>query len=84
MSGRTVSRLARILAMVPYVLAHGGATVSDLCDRFGYTRKELVDDLQIVFLCGLPGYGPGDLIDADVYDDEVVINTADYFASAPR
>jgi proteasome accessory factor C len=84
MSGRTVSRLARILAMVPYVLAHGGATVSDLSERFGYTRKELVDDLQIVFLCGLPGYGPGDLIDADVYDDEVFINTADYFGSAPR
>jgi proteasome accessory factor C len=84
MSGRTVSRLARILAMVPYVLAHGSASVSDLCERFGYTRKELVDDLQIVFLCGLPGYGPGDLIDADVYDDEVFINTADYFASAPR
>lgn len=84
MSSRTGSRLSRILAMVPYVIAHDGASVSELCELFGYTPKDLVDDLQIVFLCGLPGYGPGDLIDADIYDDEVFIRTADYFAGAPR
>jgi proteasome accessory factor C len=59
-------------------------TVAELCERFGYTRRELAEDLQIVFLCGLPGYGPGDLIDADIYEDEVVVRTADYFAGAPR
>ncbi|MDP3985126.1 MAG: WYL domain-containing protein [Acidimicrobiia bacterium] len=84
MSGKTGARLVRILAMLPWAIAHDGVGVEDLCARFGYTRKELVDDLQIVFLCGLPGYGPGDLIDADIYDDEVVVRTADYFAGAPR
>ncbi len=84
MSSRTSSRLSRILAMLPYVIAHDGVSVTQLCELFGYTRKELVEDLQIVFLCGLPGYGPGDLIDADFDDDEVFIRTADYFAGAPR
>ena len=84
MSARTSSRLSRILAMLPWAIAHEGVSVDELCERFGYTRKELVDDLQIVFLCGLPGYGPGDLIDADIYDDEVWVHTADYFAGAPR
>lgn len=84
MSARTGTRLNRILAMLPWAIAHEGVGVDELCERFGYTRNELVDDLQIVFLCGLPGYGPGDLIDADIYDDEVWVSTADYFAGAPR
>jgi proteasome accessory factor C len=84
MSARTPARLARILAMLPWAIAHQGIGVDELCQRFGYTRKELLNDLEIIFLCGLPGYGPGDLIYADVYDDRVIVTTADYFAGAPR
>ncbi|HKX75324.1 MAG TPA: WYL domain-containing protein [Acidimicrobiia bacterium] len=84
MSTRTQSRLTRILAMLPWAIAHEGATVDEVCARFGYTRDELIDDLNIVFLCGLPGYGPGDLIDAEIDEEEVWVRTADYFAGAPR
>jgi proteasome accessory factor C len=34
-----------------------------------------------VFLCGLPGYGPGDLIDVAVEDDRVFVRMADYFGA---
>lgn len=81
---RTGARLSRILAMLPYVIANDGANVDELCARFGYTRRELFADLEVLFLCGLPGYGPGDLIDADIYEDEVWVGAAEYFASAPR
>ncbi len=84
MSARTVTRLTRILAMLPWVIAHPGVTVDEVCDRFGYTRKQLLEDLDLVFVCGLPGYGPGDLMVAYVEDDEVIVDTADYFAGAPR
>ncbi len=66
--------------MVPWVIAHPGATVRDVCERFGYTRDELIADLNLVFVCGLPGYGPGDLMVAYIEDDEVVIDMADYFS----
>ncbi len=70
--------------MVPWVIAHPGATVAEVCDRFGYTRGELITDLNLVFVCGLPGYGPGDLMVAYVDDEEVVIDMADYFSRALR
>ncbi|MDH4309185.1 MAG: WYL domain-containing protein, partial [Acidimicrobiia bacterium] len=57
MSSRTAARLNRILAMLPWVIAHPGASVPDVCDRFGYTRRQLLEDLDLVFVCGLPGYG---------------------------
>lgn len=85
MSGaRTAARLNRILAMLPWVIANPGASVDEVCARFGYQRSELVRDLEIVFVCGLPGYGPGDLMDAYVDEDEVVVDAADYFSRPLR
>ncbi|MFH2071683.1 MAG: WYL domain-containing protein [Actinomycetota bacterium] len=83
-SPRTVQRLSRILSMLPWVIANQGATVDEVCNRFDYTRSELVKDLNLVFVCGLPGYGPGDLMTAYVDEDEVVVDTADYFAEPLR
>jgi proteasome accessory factor C len=84
MSQRTASRLLRILAMIPWVIANPGSSVQEVCRRFGYTEGDLAQDLNIVFVCGLPGYGPGDLMSAEIVDDEVVIDMADYFGDAPR
>lgn len=84
MTDRTATRLTRILAMLPWVIANPEATVNDVCQRFGYTKGELIKDLDLVFVCGLPGYGPGDLMVAYVDDDRVVVDTADYFATAPK
>jgi proteasome accessory factor C len=83
-SDRTVSRLARILALIPYVLERGSVDVEDVIDRFGYSPAQLSRDLDTVFVCGLPGYGPGDLMEAFIDEDEVIIDAADYFTRAPR
>ncbi len=83
-SARTVSRLSRILALIPYVLEQRIADVEDLLERFDYTRDQLTRDLNTVFVCGLPGYGPGDLMEAYIDEDDVIIDAADYFSNAPR
>ena len=66
------------------MLAKDGAKVSEILERFGYTEAELTRDLNTVFFCGLPGYTPGDLMEAYIDGDEVIIDAADYFARAPR
>ncbi|NOY55969.1 MAG: WYL domain-containing protein [Actinobacteria bacterium] len=81
---KTMHRLTRILSMVPWVIANPGATVQEVCDRFGYSRSTLIKDLDLVFVCGLPGYGPGDLMIAYVDEEEVVIDMADYFSHSLR
>ncbi|MEN8113835.1 MAG: WYL domain-containing protein [Actinomycetota bacterium] len=83
-SPRTVSRINRLLAMLPWVIANPGAPVDVVCDRFGYSRGDLIKDLNTVFVCGLPGYGPGDLMDASIDDDEVIVEMADYFSRPLR
>ncbi len=77
-------RLQRLLAMVPWVAARDGARIDEVCARFGCTREELVDDLDLLFLCGLHPYTPDVLIDVDVDDGRVWIRYADYFSRPLR
>lgn len=77
-------RFRRLLLLVPYVLRNNGATVDEVSERFDITRTELVADLNLLFMCGLPGYGPGDLIEAYIDGDQVWIRMADYFARPMR
>lgn len=82
---RTAERLTRILSMLPWVIANPGEPVAEVRERFGYSDdKELAGDLNIVFVCGLPGYGPGELMDAYIDEDEVVVDMADYFSRSLR
>lgn len=83
-SPKTAGRINRLLAMLPWVIANPGAPVDEVCERFGYDRSDLIKDLNTVFVCGLPGYGPGDLMDASIDDDEVVVEMAEYFSRPLR
>ena len=82
--GRLGRRLRRILLLLPYAIKHPGVTIEELSERFDVKPKDLLDDLDLVFMCGLPGYGPGDLIDVSVDEDRVYITMADYFAAPLR
>ncbi|MBO3752335.1 WYL domain-containing protein [Streptosporangiaceae bacterium NEAU-GS5] len=76
----TTDRLPRLLALVPYLISHPGAQVSEVATLFGLTEKQLVDDLQLVWMCGLPGHTPGDLIDVSWDGGEIIIDNADAIA----
>ncbi len=81
---RADERLQRLLALVPWVAAHDGPRVSEVCARFGCTEAELASDLELLFLCGLYPYTPDMLIDVDVADGRVWIRFADYFSRPLR
>jgi proteasome accessory factor C len=82
--GRLGQRLQRILVMLPYAIHHPGVSVDDLAERFNVKKRDLVEDLNLVFVCGLPGYGPGDLIDVMLDEDRVYVEMADYFTAPLR
>ncbi|MBD0021410.1 WYL domain-containing protein [Gordonia pseudamarae] len=65
------TRLNRLLAMVPYFQAHEGFPISQAMADLGVTERELYADLNLLFMCGLPGGYGGDLIELDFpfYDD---------------
>jgi proteasome accessory factor C len=63
---------------------HPGAEVGETSRLFDLTEEELLADLDLLFVSGLPPYGPGDLIDVEVQDGRIWIGMADYFARPLR
>lgn len=80
MSERQRERYRRLLLLIPYVLANPGVHLDELSQHFGAPRHQLVADLDLIFMCGLPGYGPGDLIEVDIQHDRVTIRAAEYLS----
>lgn len=77
-------RLARLLALVPWVAERDGPPLGEVCARFGISEAELLADLDRLFLCGLYPYTPDVLIEVDVAEGRVWIRYADYFSRPLR
>ena len=71
MSDTAAVRALRTMDLIPYILEHPGISINQLAKVFNVTEKEIEKDLQLAFLCGLPGYTPYELIDL-TYEDGVV------------
>jgi proteasome accessory factor C len=72
-SRASADRLARLLNLVPYLLARPGIAVAEAAADLGITERQLREDLELLWVCGLPGYGPGDLIDMAFDGDRVTV-----------
>jgi proteasome accessory factor C len=82
MSPRAVAgtEIQRILAIVPWIVAHPGSPKTVIAQRFGITVDQLDDDLALVLMIGVPPYSPGDYLDVDEDDDgNITIRLADPF-----
>ena len=69
----SVDRLGRLLNLVPYLLARPGIALAEAAADLQITERQLRDDLELLWVCGLPGYGPGDLIDMAFDGDRVTV-----------
>ncbi|HEY0529994.1 MAG TPA: YafY family protein [Actinoplanes sp.] len=71
---QSVDRLGRLLNLMPYLLARPGILVAEAAADLGVSERQLREDLELLWVCGLPGYGPGDLIDMALDGDRVTIS----------
>lgn len=78
---RSQAEVTRLLSLVPYLRAHPGVPLSQVAEVFGVRPARIVSDLKTLWMCGLPGGLPDDLIDIDMdaVDDDgtVTIGNAD-------
>jgi proteasome accessory factor C len=71
--------MRRVLAVVPWIVAHNGARLADVAARFGIPERELTSDLEVVWMVGLPPYTPDSLVEVVIEDGRVWIHYADFF-----
>lgn len=78
-----LNKAARMLDLVPYLHAHQGIALSTLAQNFGVSESEMNADLTTLWMCGLPGYTPLELIDLSFDSGFVTIRNAQTLES-PR
>jgi len=82
---KTADRLGRMLVIVPFLVRHPGSSLADVAGAFDVPVGQLRRDLDLLFMSGLPPYGPGDLIVVDVdEDDRIWISMAEHFSRPLR
>ncbi|WP_310528980.1 WYL domain-containing protein [Nocardioides sp.] len=81
-------QVGRLLVLVPYLHQRGEVRVSEAAEALGVDAAQLDKDLRVLFMCGLPGGYPDDLInvDLDALEGEGIIrvDNADYLARPVR
>lgn len=78
-----LERTARLLDLVPYINTHQGISIKELSQVFEVSQSQMVNDLTTLWMCGLPGYTPLELMDLDFESGYVTINNAETL-SKPR
>jgi proteasome accessory factor C len=69
-------RTARLLDLVPYLNSNQGISVQDLAKDFGVSTAQMNSDLTTLWMCGLPGYTPLELMDLEFESGYVTIRNA--------
>jgi proteasome accessory factor C len=57
--------------MVPYFQVNPQVSYAKAANDLGVNRKQLEADINQLWICGMPGYTPGDLIDFELSDDTI-------------
>jgi len=71
-----LEQTARLLDLVPFLLSHQGIAMDDLAKHFKVDNDVMIDDLNTLWMCGLPGYTPLELIDLAFDSGFVTIRNA--------
>jgi proteasome accessory factor C len=77
------NQVARLLDLVPYLTLNQGVALEKIASDFNTTKSAVLDDLNTLWMCGLPGYTPLELIDLSFETGFVSIRNADVLSS-PR
>ena len=75
-----LEQTSRLLDLVPFLLSHQGISIEDLSAHFKVEKEEMLDDLNTLWMCGLPGYTPLELIDLNFDSGYVTIRNAEPLA----
>jgi proteasome accessory factor C len=71
-----LEQTSRLLDLVPFLLSHQGISLTDLAKHFKVETDVMLDDLNTLWMCGLPGYTPLELIDLAFDSGYVTIRNA--------
>jgi proteasome accessory factor C len=87
-AGGARDQMRRLLALVPYLQSREAVSVKQVAADFGVSPATIRADLRVLWFCGMPGLGMGDLIDIDMEsldgEDVIRLSNAEYLTRPLR
>jgi len=83
MAETALERTARALDLIPFISKNPGWSIAELAEKFATTPSQIMKDLEMLFMCGLPGHSHLELIDLEIDEDYVSVRNAQNL-TAPR
>ena len=89
--GGALDQVARLLQLVPFLHGRDGIRLDDAARALDVPPAQVLADLKVLLMCGLPGGYPDDLIDVDLDalenedgDGVIRVTNADYLSRPLR
>jgi proteasome accessory factor C len=79
----TAQRLTSLLVMLPWLAERRESSVAEMAEQFGLTEDELVKDLMLASMCGLPPF-IDELIDVSFEEGMVYLGVPRFFGRSMR
>jgi predicted DNA-binding transcriptional regulator YafY len=77
-------RFERLLALIPFLQKNEGISLQETASLFGITEEQLISDLNLIWVCGLPGYSHLELIDVSYDSGVITIDNAETLSRPMR
>ena len=73
------ARVKGLLVMLPWLMKREKVKISDMAAQFSLSEADLIEDLELAAMCGLPPYTPLELTEVYVDGDYVLVGLNKYF-----
>lgn len=75
-------RVAGLLVVLPWLMRNKSASIAEMSALFDIAEEDLVDDLMMAAMCGVPPYTPDMLTDVVIDGDRVFVDGSPRFAES--
>ena len=72
-------RVRGLLVMLPWLMQRKRVAIADMAKQFNMSESDLIEDIELASMCGLPPYSPYELTEVYIDEDYILVGPNKYF-----
>ena len=72
-------RVRGLLVMLPWLMQRKRVAIADMAKQFNMSESDLIEDIELASMCGLPPYSPYELTEVFIDEDYILVGPNKHF-----
>lgn len=72
-------RVRGLLVMLPWLMRRKRVAIADMAKQFNMSESDLIEDIELASMCGLPPYSPYELTEVYIDEDFILVGPNKHF-----